>query len=179
MGGIFKKSILLLFLSISIIAFQNCSTENFTTQGNGQPYEGLNPNPGTGEDIEIGEPIDEEGPADGNEGPGGSQQEPDYEQIVYKCIKMKNNSRHFLKINFAYTMTGKAVIVFYPKNTNDNVLAFNWDTTTRIHLTPANLKNGYRLRRAVQNQYFSVNGKLHLKIKDANGDKANETFICN
>ena len=63
---------LFIFITIIAIGFQNCSEENFVTQGNGQPYEGLTPGGSANRDPGADNPNNTNG---SNKNPMGFQPE--------------------------------------------------------------------------------------------------------
>lgn len=178
MGGNKIKSLVALFLALFVVvSFQNCSADNFATEGNGQPYEGLTPDVVNRDDGEIEEPGGPGQIGEGNDNTNSANIEPEGDQVVFICRKNNNNSKYFQRIKFGYLESGQAVISF--TQNNGDIFHIAWDSSTRFHVANTTLPGNYSFIRAIENQFFSANGKLHLKVNDEDGNKANETFICN
>lgn len=171
-----KFLIFIILLASLSIGFQNCAAENFTADGNGQPYEGLTPHTLPDDDFDFDPPIFEDEDDLDAEIIDSNEEAKDF-QTVFLCKKWRLRSRHFVQIKFGYKKNGKAIIVI--KRKNGKFIKRPWNEAARNHsFYNKRIGDGYILKRLLFSKNFAENGRLSVKIRDSEGEPAHERFIC-
>lgn len=166
-----KLKLILSFIFITIIAvgFQNCSEENFVTQGNGQPYEGLTPGGSANRDPNADNPDNTNG---SNKNPMGFQ--PD--------VVCKSPSSEFLNsVQFGnHIEQGPTILVKTIDGAGHGVPWNKAATTHRTEIIVAT-QSGQQpvvIRAINQDGTFEQLGLLDVRYSNHPNGIGHETFEC-
>lgn len=151
------------FISMAI-GFQNCSSDEFATQGNGQPYEGLTVNGDTGR-------------PDGSKDPDNSTNSGGNQAIVFDTEYLCENpeSLFYNEIRFGIDDEEPTILL---KNSDNEIAKKTWKRKHRLQKIKLDINERVSLRFLLLYKSFRTTGKMLLRFKDKESGHFNETFVC-